>query len=44
MVYYHPEKPHLSVLKPGIDKVSVFVVFFLFSLSLVAAFFAFRTY
>lgn len=43
MVYYHPGKPHLSVLKPGIDKSSVFVLFFLFALSLVAAFFAFRT-
>ncbi len=40
MVYYHPGKPYLSVLKPGIDKSSVFVVFFLFALSLVAAFFA----
>src|SRR5512133_1429998 len=44
MVYYHPGKPYLSVLKPGIDKSSVFVVFFLFALSLVAAFFAFRNY
>jgi Protein of unknown function (DUF3592) len=43
MVYYHPGKPYLSVLKPGIDKSSVFVLFFLFALSLVAAFFAFRT-
>jgi hypothetical protein len=44
MVYYHPQKPHLSVLKPGIDKSSVFLVFILFALSLVAAFFTFRNY
>jgi hypothetical protein len=42
MVYYHPGKPYVSVLKPGIDTSSVIVMYILFALSLVAAFFAFH--